>query len=1131
MNNTGYTTLIQKLDGFIRKYYKNQLIKGGLLTVSVSLLFYLLVVVLEYFGHFGIGMRTFLFYAFLLSTGIILARLVAIPLLKLYRIGKMISHDQAAEIIGKHFHAVNDKLINTLQLKRQLEDQPAQASLIEASIDQRMAELKPVRFTSAIDFRQNRRYLKFVLPPVLTFLVLLFAAPSIITEGTQRLMEYSEPFDSKDALLFTIENDALQVVQQEDFDLMVKVEGESLPSEVYIQFENDQVKLKKVSNNRFLYPFKNVKKTTSFQLSAGDVTSRSFELVALPKPLLMNFDIDLDYPAYIGKKDESIANTGDLLIPEGTKVKWKFKTKNTENFRIRFVDSTYTLDASQSDTYVFSKNLFRSQNYSLSTLNQHIKTPDSIAYRINVVKDLYPEIAVEERADSLSSKRLYFRGRAKDDYGFTSLRFNYRFVDRNEGESKPWEGSNIFINNNLTQEQFYHVWDLNDLNIQAGDEVEYFFEVWDNDGVNGSKSSKTPMKVFKAPTQDELAQKTEQNNQQIKDNIESTIENVQDIQQDLEKLQQKLLEKKKLDWQDKKQLRDLLEKQKALEKAVDEIKKENEKNLFEQNEYNEANEKILEKQKQLEELFNEVMTDEMKELFEQLEELMDEVNKQDLQKMLEDVQLSNEDIEKELDRTLEIFKQLEFEQKLEEVAEKARELAEKEKELSEETKDKNSDPEEQSEKQKELQEEFNELQKEMDDLEKKNQELERPNKMEDTEQQEDQANEEMNNSQEQLQKNQKKKASESQKKAAQEMEKMAQSLEQMQSSMQMEQQTEDLDALRALLENLVQLSFDQEDLMLELNKTNRNDPKYTGLTQQQKKMKDDAKLIQDSLFALSKRVSQIEAVVNREISSINANMNKAISLMSDQPPRREQEYIRKAVGRQQYVMTSINNLALLLDEVVQQMQAQMSQNMFGSSSCNKPGQSKPGQTGKANMKSMQQQLNKAIEDLQKQMGKEGKKPGQGMGMGQSGMGGKKMSKELAKLAAQQEALRRQIQQMANDLEGEGNIGGAQQLKKLAELMEETETDLVNRNIRRETLERQKEIMTRLLESDRAERERDKDDKRKSKEAEEVIHSNPADYFEYQKSREKEIELLKTVPPTLNPFYKRKVNEYFNGFDN
>jgi hypothetical protein len=70
-------------------------------------------------------------------------------------------------------------------------------------------------------------------------------------------------------------------------------------------------------------------------------------------------------------------------------------------------------------------------------------------------------------------------------------------------------------------------------------------------------------------------------------------------------------------------------------------------------------------------------------------------------------------------------------------------------------------------------------------------------------------------------------------------------------------------------------------------------------------------------------------------------------------------------------------------------------------------------------------------------------------------------------------------------------------------------------------------MTRLLEHEKAEQEREFDEKRESQGAKNQKISNPSDIFEYNKAKQKEAELLRTVPPSMNSFYKEKVNEYFN----
>jgi hypothetical protein len=405
-----------------------------------------------------------------------------------------------------------------------------------------------------------------------------------------------------------------------------------------------------------------------------------------------------------------------------------------------------------------------------------------------------------------------------------------------------------------------------------------------------------------------------------------------------------------------------------------------------------------------------------------------------------------------------------------------------------------------------------------------NNELEKPNKLENTDKQEQEIENEMQNSQQQLENNKNKKASDSQKSAAEKMEKLAEKMQESLSAMQGggEQQAEDLNKLREILENLIQLSFDQEDLMKQVKTTSINDPNYIKLTQKQKRIKDDTKVIEDSLYALSKRVIQLEADINREISEINMNIAKAINELAE----RKKE---NAQSRQQFAMTGFNNLALLIDEAVQAMQQQMAQQIPGQGSCNKPGASgkpKPGNSSLPSMKQLQEQLNKQMQEMKKSMEK-GNQQGPGMKPGQQG--GMNMSKELAKMAAEQQALRQQLQELSEQLLKNGK-NGSRALDDISKLMEQTETDIVNKNISSETIRRQQDILTRLLEAENAEREREFEEKRESKEVKNYELSNPERFFEYNKQMEQQIELLKTMPPTFNTFYKEKVALYFKNIE-
>jgi hypothetical protein len=205
-------------------------------------------------------------------------------------------------------------------------------------------------------------------------------------------------------------------------------------------------------------------------------------------------------------------------------------------------------------------------------------------------------------------------------------------------------------------------------------------------------------------------------------------------------------------------------------------------------------------------------------------------------------------------------------------------------------------------------------------------------------------------------------------------------------------------------------------------------------------------------------------------------------------------------------MTSINNLANLLDDVLQQMQMQMAEAMG-------TGQGKPqkGDQSIPSVSELQKQLNQKIEQLK-----------------QSGKTGRSLSEELAKLSAEQERLRQLLQEEGKKAgskdSGEGGSGG--NLDKILEKMEETELDLVNKSITDETIKRQKDILTRLLEAEESMRERELTEERESKSADQYEKELPKAFEEYLRIQRKEIELLKTVPIKLNPYFKNEVNEYF-----
>jgi hypothetical protein len=1101
-SSENYELLIGKIDTFIRKYYFNNLLRGLIFLGAGIFSAYVIITVSEYYGNFNTAFRTFLFYFFIFLNLGLIVWLIVPSLLAWLRLGKTITHDQAAEIIGKHFTDVSDKLLNTLQLKKLADSNQQQRELIEASIDQKIETLKPVSFPSAINIRENRKYLKWIVFPAALICIIALAAPSILTESTKRLIRHNEYFAPVAPFKFVVLNQSLSVVQGDDLKLDLKLEGDKLPSDVYIETANNTFKLDKENISRFHYLFSNLQKNTPFRVSGNGFTSVPYEIKVNLKPALLHFDVKLNYPAYLHKKSEQLLNAGDLTIPAGTSVKWELHTQNASGIVFNINNNRYNAVQSGQDVFEHTERIYKNSEYKISPQNVLVSRGDSASYRINVIADEMPAITVEEKSDSVSSKALYFNGKIQDDHGFTSLTFNYK--TGTPGNKSTEHAITKAVNADLSKQQadFFYFWDMKQLGIKPGDQVSYYFEVADNDEVSGPKKVRSPEHTLNVPSQKDLNEQLNNGTQVVKQKMQDAIKLAGQVEKDAQKLNQLLLNKNSLSFDEKKQIDDLLQKKKDLDDLVKDIQTENKKNMYNRQENEQQNKDLIEKQKEIENLFNNVLDQKTQDLLKKLQALMDQEQKDATRDELSKMQVDNKSLKKELDRILELYKKLEFDQKLNQNINQLNQLAGKQQKLADQTKQQNSDSQALQQEQQKLQQDFQDVKQSLDNLQKVNDSAEHKNDFENPKSDEQKIDQQMGQSSENLQKNDKQKAAQSQQEASRQMQQMASKMEQKNEEGEDAQNNVDAQQLRELLKNLINSSFDQEKVMETLKNTSPTDPNYGILAQKQKDIKDNLKTAEDSLYALSKRVPQIQSTVNQEIGSINSHIDQSLGNLGE---RRTAE----ATRNQQYAMTSMNNLALMLNEALEQLQNSMKNG--------KSGKGKSKQPSLSQLNKLQQQLNQNMQGMREQLQKQGN-------MSQSQRSG--MSEQLAKMARQQQIIRQALQEINKEENKEG-AGGLGNLDKISKEMEQTENDIVNRRITDEVLKRQQQIQTRLLEAEKAEQQRDQDQQRESN----VGKDMPPGYIkalqDYQKTKEKQTEQIKTVSPALNLYYKQKIKSYFD----
>lgn len=1095
--HSNYDLLISKINEFIQKFYLNKLLRGSIYAAALLLALYLCLFVLVYYTSPGVGVKTFLFFSFVLTAILTVYFWIIRPALSYFHLGKNLSIEQAAQLIGSHFFNVKDKLLNTLQLKTLADQDPENSLLILAGIDQKITELKPIPFTSAIHLNENKKYIKYLLFPFSVILLIAIIAPSILKEGTSSFVHYNKEILPDAPFEFNLLNDKLLFSQGDDVTINLKLTGDQIPQDVYISDGANAYKLEKENTTKFKYTFKNLQKNKKIQFSAGGFNSTTYLIEVKPRPTVLNISARLNYPAYLGKPNENVQNAGDLLVPEGTSVTWTLDTEHSNELTFILGNKPHLLSATENN-FSFSSRILENAIYTIIPENRFIKAKDSLEHQITVIKDAFPTISVLETPDSLSSKALYFSGTIADDHGFSALRLRYNI--RENGVLKSTVAKSIPVKKNTQENTFFYFWNLNEATIKPGQLLEYYFEVLDNDGVNGPKTTKSDVKTLEVPTEKQVAEKLDQGSTALKQKMEKAIKLASTVEKESKKLGETLLDKKQLSFDDKKQIEQLLEKQKQLEEAVKEINDLNKKNTFEKQENSAIKDELAEKQKKIDDLFNNVLDEKTKDLLEKLQKLMDDNNKDQTQNELSKMQMDNKSLKNELDRLLELYKQLEFEQNLQKNIDKLEELAKLQKEQAAKTADKNASSSKQNEAQQKLSEDFEDLKKEMEKLDQKNKELERPNPFKNPEKQTKSIREKQKSSENSLKQDNKKDAVKDQQKAGEEMQQLAQEMKEMQQQSQEMENNLNARELRQLLENLLNTSFDQEKVMLTLKNMSSSDPLYTANVQKQRSIKDNMKTIADSLFSLSKRVPQIETTVNEEMQKINFNMDKALENLG--------ERITSAANKnQQYAMTSINNLSLMLNEALDQLQNMAKNPSSGG---------KSGKQGMKQLQQMQQQLNENMQKARQQMqrnGNQGKVP-----KGQ-------MSQEFGKMAQQQQMIREALQKINREenKDGRGKLGD---LNKTIEDMKATENDLVNKRIQEETMNRQKELLTKLLDAEKAEREQEQDSKRESKAAKDFPPSYKQMMEKFKKMQQSETEWLQKLPPNLNYYYKNKIAEYF-----
>ncbi|WP_461641206.1 hypothetical protein [Labilibaculum euxinus] len=1057
---------IEKLDRFIRKYYQNQLLRGLLLSIVLILSYFLIVSYTEYLLYFSVSVRTFLAIFSVLFFSLMIVKLIILPIIGLLQIGKRISYRQAISIITQYFPDLQDRLINTLELTElSAKSDSSVDSLLMASINQRMESIQLIPFRKAISFKSNLSYLKYLIIVFIAIIGTYIALPDMYSSSANRLVHFRKEYIAPADFKFVVNQSAMKVVRGSDFYLEVQTEGKYVPADVYLVCEGNQFLLKKEGSNRFSYLFRNVNREVSFFLKAGKITSLTYQLEILLKPGIKSFELTVKSPSYTKLPETKEKNLGDISVPEGSLLEWTIEGEDTNSVQVVFNDSLNQVDSKdKGNTFLFSKTIFQKNNYQIYVSNEQFEKQLFANYTIDIIPDLYPQIQVSVIQDTLLPTAYYFKGILKDDYGFSKLRFCYLINDQLPVYIP------LSLNRNLSSQEFYYAFDFANVDVSEGSRVQYYFEVFDNDGINKPKMSRSQQFSLLVPDSKQLYDLNTSMQDSISNRIEKGIDLSQSIQEDIKRLQKNMLDGTGDKWQQQQMFQQIDSKKKQLDELLNNIKQENAKKNQLSNSLGQKDSLLIEKQKQIEKLLENVMDDELQKLFEEFNKLAEDFKPENLNKLGNQINMSFDDFQKQMDRNLSLLERYDIEARMNKIIDRIDKIADSQEEISElghrQEEKMNSQQVEESQK-------WDDLKKDLQNLLEKNSGISDPYQFQNPSEDLESISEMMKESKNFLEEGKTSKASKNMKATSKKQKALAQKLNGNLSKSVSAQLTVDIDNLIRLMNNLMEFSFQQEAVLTDYKTVDYRNPLFVKMIEEQGGLKEEYLLIQDSLLSLSSHSPQVAALIGNRIFGIGNYLDQVLEEANNR--RKIQANVT-----QQKVLTEVNELSLFLSEALKQLMEQMANAMPG----DQIGDQKGGKPSFAGMQSEQQSLKKMLEEMIQEM--------------KSGNGKNNSKEKLGKFLQRQEM----FQQNLSEILQKSGVGDETEniLREIMKMIDQTQSDISNFSINSNTINRQNRIISRLLEAENAQREKDFDKKRESNSGNIIKLSNPTEIFEYKRIR-------------------------------
>ena len=1071
-----------KILSFLYKYRKiksiNLFVEHCLLLLIALLSLFTLFIILEKFVFFESYTRIRI-DILLISLFVSILSLFIVKLFFQLR-GKLekFENEDIAKEIGNNDDEISDKLINAYQLHQTNTKSNLSRELINRAIEKietKVSDIKPINYKTPF---KGKIFTVSALV-IITFIGILLN--NGFSNASIRLLNPSKEYEIPKPFKIINSYQIHEVLEGDSLDLIFEIHDKNPPDsiDIIILDKSDKNLISTAYlNGKYVYKMKYILNDFTYWaeyrsksiLNPWDkIESLNHDISIIKRPRINSIDFTVIPPDYSKlEKTYFSANNTDISMLEGSTL--HIKATANKKINAAWLEINDEIIPLNTEKEYIDDNTTVSNSCDIVLMCEDLDGIINInppLNRINVINDTKPQIFIANPQSEFTiddNRIIELDMQIIDDYGFSDAWIEYKIIK----PSYLSQDSLIYkykINSlEITQkaQRIISIWDISNHFLAPDDKIEFYVFVSDNNNITGPSITRVGPFIGAVPSLDDLFKNISNLEDEVIDQVEEITLSVDEVYNLVDELEKELLKSEDVTWEQEQKITESSDK---IDEILNDIKSINEmlEEIQEEAVNNDLiNKDLINKFNEFQELLDSIMTPEMLESLNKLNEMM---NKMSTDQMLSEVQNLKQDIsmlEEQLDRFIELFQLAMAEQSLDEFIKMIEEMISHQADISNDLINNDVNFGNLLKRETNQINAYEDLEKSIisniENIEKISSKAAQSLKDVINGEISKKTSDDMDRAKQAIQENIIEKSFSKSEDVIEDLNTLLGEINNIKNSFNSKMVDEMTVEFINLIRSIEIISFDQELITRKLNEFPKYSPEIQNVAFNQHLIKNKIIKFLEQLIQVSNKTLHIPPGINGAIGSAQLSIQKSIYLM-------EQKDIKKELKDEQLkALNAINETAYILLSSLNKMQSSMSA---------------------SGMESYLEELSKIAEGQQQinQGSQQCNNPGF-----MPGGKGKSIQGELMKrLQKEQEALKKQLEDMLGDMPGEQGSSG---LSKAAEDMEEIINDFKRKKITRETIDRQEKILSRMLDSQKSLKQKDYNEKRKSKTAESIIYDGP-----------------------------------------